>query len=99
MGKVISIKKRTKSRRGTIKRLEQIKKELIRSYGIDLDQLMASEPASNLTIDEFEEFTERLLSAIDDFCDEHTDATIHDVLYTLENVRDIIRDSIDIDGD
>jgi len=93
MGKIISITRRTKPRRGTPKRLEQIKRELIRSYGIDLDQLLASEPASKLTIDEFEDLTERLLATVDEFCEEHTEATVHDVLYTLENVKDIIRET------
>jgi len=93
MAKVVSIKDNKRSARGRTRRLEKIKEELIRFHGIDLDHLMSTEPATSLTIDQFEELTERILTAVDDFCDEHPQVTIHDVLYTLENVKDIIRDN------
>ncbi len=93
MGKIVPLKNHKRSGRGRARRLEKIKDELLRYHGIDLDSLLASEPASSLTIDEFEELTERILNAIDDFCEEHPSITVHDVLYTLENVKDIIKDN------
>ncbi|NDY42672.1 hypothetical protein G3N55_07440 [Dissulfurirhabdus thermomarina] len=94
MDKIVSINDKKRLTRGRVRRLEMIKEELIRDHGIDLDRLLANEPASNLTIDQFEDLTERILAVVDDFCEEHPQATIHDVLYTLENVKDIIRDHI-----
>ena len=93
MGKVVPLKSHKRSGRGRARRLEKIKDELLRYHGIDLDSLLASEPASTLTIDEFEDLTERILNAIDAFCEEHPAITVHDVLYTLENVKDIIKDN------
>ncbi len=99
MGEVVNITEGRRSRRGRSRRLEKIKEELLRFHGIDLDELLSSEPASSLTIDQFEELTERILTAVDDFCEEYPNVTIHDVLYTLENVKDIIRDNSPIDDD
>jgi len=93
MAKVVSLKRHKRSGMGRARRLERIKDELLKSYGIDLNSLLASEPASTLTIDDFEELTERILTAIDVFCEERPSVTVHDVLYTLENVKDIIKDS------
>ncbi len=93
MEKIISIKDHKRLERGRAKRFEMIKDELLRSHGIDLERLMASEPATSLTIDQFEELTERILNSVDEFCEEYPQVTIHDVLYTLENVKDIIRDN------
>ena len=93
MGKVVSIRDRKRSGRGHAHRLEKIKGELSGYYGIDLDSLMASEPVSNLSVDQFNELTERILVAIDDFCEEYSKVTVHDVLYILENVKDIIREN------
>ncbi len=98
MGKVVKISDRRRSRRGRARRLEDLKRELLQFHGIDLDQLLSSEPATTLTIEEFEELTERILECIDAFCEHHPQVTIHDVLYTLENVRDIIRDNVGYDG-
>jgi hypothetical protein len=93
MGKVVSIRDRKRSGRGHAHRLEKIKEELLGYYGIDLDSLLASEPATNLSVDQFDELTERILVAVDDFCEEHSKVTVHDVLYILENVKDIIREN------
>lgn len=93
MVKVVNIKDRKRSHVGRIRRFESLKEELLRGYGIDLDQLMSSEPATNLTVEQFEDLTERILSVIDDFCEENQQVTIHDILYTLENVKDIIKDN------
>ncbi len=99
MGKVVNIKDCKRSGRGRAKRLELIKEELLKFHGIDLDHLLSSEPATTLTVDQFEEFTERILSCVDEFCEEHPQVTIHDVLYTLENVKDIVRDNVSVDDD
>jgi len=99
MGKVVKISDKRRSKRGRAKRLEVLKKELLQFHGIDLDQLLSSEPATTLTITEFEELTERILECIDSFCEEHSQVTVHDVLYTLENVKDIIRDNAIYDGE
>ena len=93
MGKVVSIWDRKRSGRGHAHRLEKIKKELSEYYGIDLDSLIASEPVSNLTVDQFDELTERILVVVDDFCEENSKVTVHDVLYILENVKDIVREN------
>jgi len=93
MGKVVSIQDRKRSGRGHAHRLEKIKEELSGYYGIDLDSLLASEPATNLSVDQFDELTERILVVIDDFCEEHSKVTVHDVLYILENVKDIVREN------
>ena len=93
MGKVVSIRDRKRSGRGHAHRLEKIKGELSGYYGIDLDSLMASEPVSNLSVDQFNELTERILVAIDDFCEEYSKITVHDLLYILENVKDIVREN------
>jgi len=93
MGKVVSIQDRKRSGRGHAYRLEKIKEELSEYYGIDLDSLLASEPVSNLTVDQFDELTERILVVIDDFCEENSKVTVHDMLYILENVKDIVREN------
>ncbi len=99
MGKIVSIKDKKRSDRGHAYRLERIKEELIKYYNIDLDYLMASEPASNLTIDQFEGLTEGILTVIDDFLEENPKVTLHDILYVLENVKDIIRENTYPEGD
>ncbi len=99
MGEVVNISEGRRSRRGRSRRLENIKEELLRFHGIDLDELLSSEPASSLTIDQFEDLTEKILTTVDDFCEEYPNVTIHDVLYTLENVKDIIRDNSPVDED
>ena len=93
MGKVVSIRDRKRSGRRHAHSLEKIKEELSEYYGIDLDSLLASEPVSNLTVDQFDELTERILVVLDDFCEEHSKVTVHDVLYILENVKDIVREN------
>jgi spore coat polysaccharide biosynthesis protein SpsF (cytidylyltransferase family) len=93
MGIVVSIRDKKRSGRGHVHRLEKIKEELSEYYGIDLDYLMASEPVSNLTVDQFDELTECILAAVDDFCEENSKVTVHDVLYILENVKDIVREN------
>jgi spore coat polysaccharide biosynthesis protein SpsF (cytidylyltransferase family) len=93
MGIVVSIRDKKRSGRGHVHRLEKIKEELSEYYGIDLDYLMASEPVSSLTVDQFDELTERILAAVDDFCEENSKVTVHDVLYILENVKDIVREN------
>jgi hypothetical protein len=93
MGKVVSIRDKKRSGRGHAHRLQKIKEELLGYYGIDLDSLLASEPAINLSADQFDELTERILVAVDIFCEEHSKVTVHDVLYILENVKDIIREN------
>ncbi len=93
MGEIVNIRDRKRSDRGHTYRLERIKEELARYYDIDLDYLMASEPVSNLTIDQFENLTEGILSVIDDFLEEYPKVTLHDILYILENVKDIIREN------
>lgn len=99
MGKVVSMRDRKRSGRGHAYRLKKIKEELSDYYGIDLDSLMASEPASNLSVDQFNELTECILVTIDDFCEEHSKVTVHDVLYILENVKDIVRENSDEEDD
>lgn len=99
MTKVVSIRDCKRSYRGRTRRLETIKEELLRFHGIDLDHLMSNEPATSLTVDQFEDMTERILAAVDDFCEEHPQVTIQDVLYTLENVKDIIRDNSMVEED
>jgi len=93
MSKVISIKDREKARRGRAKRFEQLKEELLRLHGIDLDRLLANEPIQGLTMEEFQELTERLLETIEQFCNAHPHVTVQDLLYTLESLKEIIRDS------
>ena len=99
MVKVLKLEKQKRSGRGRTRRLERIKDELLRFHGIDLDSLLASEPATSLSVDQFEELTERILSSIDEFCEEHPQVTVQDVLYTLENVKDVIRDNSAADGE
>ena len=93
MGKVVSIWDRRRSGLGHTRRLEKIKKELSEYYGIDLDSLMALEPVSDLTVDQFDELTERILDVVDGFCEENSKITVHDVLYILENVKDAVREN------
>ncbi len=93
MTKVVSIKNKKTVKRGRTKRLSAIKEELLRCHGIDLDRLLAAEPAKVLTVDEYEDFAERMLEVIDEFCTEHPHLTLHDIFYTLENVKDIIKDN------
>lgn len=92
MNKVVSIKNKIKIKKGRDRRLADIREELLRCHGIDLDRLLASEPPKILTVDQYEEFAERILEVIDEFCDEHPHLTIHDIFYTIENVKDIIKD-------
>lgn len=93
MTKVVSIKNKRKIKRGRDRRLAVIKEELLTCHGIDLDRLLASEPAKVLTVDEYEDFAGRILEVIDEFCDEYPHLTIHDIFYTLENVKEIIKDN------
>ncbi len=93
MADVISIKDKTRIRRGRLRRLEQIKEELLRLYGIDLDQLLAKEPVQGLTLDEFQKLTEDILEVIEQFCAEHPTVTVQDLLYTLESLKEIIRET------
>ncbi len=93
MSKVISIKDRKRARRGRIRRLEQLKEELLRVHGIDLDRLLANEPVQGLTMEEFQELTERLLETIEYFCNTHPHITVQDLLYTLESLKEIVRES------
>lgn len=91
MAKVVSIKNKRTVRRGRDRRLNVIKEELLRCHGIDLERLLACEPAKVLTVDEYEDFAESILEVIDDFCNDHPHITLHDIFYTLENVKDIIK--------
>jgi hypothetical protein len=93
MAKVFSIKDFKRSRRGRTRRLENIKEELLRYHGIDLDELMANEPASSLSMEQFDELSDVILASIDEFCETHQQITIHDLLYALENVKEIIREN------
>ncbi len=95
MGKLLQFNKGARLHRRRRRNLEKIKEELLLHHGIDLDRLIASETASTLTIEEFENLTDRILETIDAFCEEHTSATVHDILYTIENVKDIIKDTVD----
>ncbi len=93
MADVISIKDKKRIRKGRVRRLEQIKEELLRLYGIDLDHLLAHEPVQGLTLDEFQELTENILEVIEDFCAQHPTVTVHDLLYALESLKELIRES------
>ncbi|HHI97259.1 MAG TPA: hypothetical protein ENJ96_05340 [Thermodesulfatator atlanticus] len=93
MAKIVSIKDRKKTQRGRKKRLEQLKDELLRLHGIDLDRLLANEPIQGLTMDEFQELTEQLLEVIELFCEDHPHVTVQDLLYALESLKEIIRES------
>lgn len=95
MGKLLPFKRNTSPSRYRRRKLEKIKEELLLYHGIDLDRLIASEPATTLTIEHFETLTDNILETIDSFCEEHPSATVHDILYTLENVKDIIKDTVD----
>ena len=97
MGKLLPFNSQKRTLKKRPRRLEKIKEELLLYHGIDLDRLMASEPATTLTVDEFEELTDKILETIDLFCEEHPSVTVHDVLYTMENVKDIIRDTVEED--
>ncbi|WP_022852987.1 hypothetical protein [Thermodesulfatator atlanticus] len=93
MAEIISIKDKKRIKRGRSKRLKALKEELLRVHGIDLDRLMASEPAIGLTMEEFHELTEQLLEIIDTFCETHPHVAVEDILYVLENLKEIIRDT------
>ncbi len=97
MGKLLKFDKGVRQHRRRRRDLEKIKEELLLHHGIDLDRLIAAETASSLTIEEFETLTDRILETIDTFCEEHTSATVHDILYTIENVKDIIKDTVETD--
>lgn len=97
MAKIVKIAGRPRPRHKRGRKLEAIKEELLKYHGIDLDRLIAAEPASTLTLEEFETLTDRILESIDLFCEEHPSATVHDVLYTLENVKEIIKDTVEPD--
>ncbi len=93
MGKIVNIKQARRKTARKSRSLETIKAELLRDHGIDLDELMSVDPATTLTFDQFEELTERILTTIDSFCSEYSNVTVQDVFYTLENVRDVIKDN------
>ncbi len=93
MGKVISIKNKKKIQKGRQRRLEQLKDELLRLHGIDLDRLLANEPVQGLTMEEFQDLTEQLLEVVEVFCEEHPHVTVQDLLYALESLKEIIRES------
>ena len=95
MGKLFHFEKGIRPPGRKRRNLGKIKEELLLHYGIDLDRLMASETASTLTIEEFEALTDRILETIDSFCEEHPSTTVHDILYTIENVKDIIKDTVE----
>ncbi len=95
MGKLLPFKKIAGASKRRPRRLEKIKEELLLYHGIDLDKLITAEPATTLTIDEFELLTDKILETIDAFCEEHPSTTIHDILYTIENVKEIIKDTVD----
>ena len=95
MGKLLQFEKGTRPPRRRRRNLEKIKEELLLHHGIDLERLIADETASTLTIEEFEGLTDRILETIDSFCEEHPSATVHDILYTIENVKDIIKDTVE----
>jgi hypothetical protein len=97
MGKLLQFKKVSAPLRHRYRKLEKIKEELLRYHGIDLDSLMASEPATSLSVDQFDALTDRILETIDLFCEEHPATTVHDILYTIENVKEIIRETTESD--
>ena len=100
MTKILHIN-RLKNRAGKRRHrtLDSIKKELIDVYGIDLDKLMADKPVTSLSINEFDLLTESILVTIDEFCENYQDATVQDILYVLENVKEIVRETGEIDSD
>ncbi|MEF3167761.1 MAG: hypothetical protein K6360_00265 [Deltaproteobacteria bacterium] len=93
MEKVVSMKDFTGSNRGRVRRLEAIKQELLRSFDIDLDELLSREPPSRLSEEEFDELIDRILATIDTFCEEHSQTSINDLLWALEDVKDIIKEN------
>ncbi|WP_457755485.1 hypothetical protein [Thermodesulfatator indicus] len=95
MAEIISIKDKKRIKKGRSKRLKALKEELLRVHGIDLDRLMAKEPAIGLTMDEFHELIDQLLEVIDTFCEQHSHVAVEDILYVLENLKEIIRDTGD----
>ncbi len=97
MGKLLKFEKNARIARRRRRNLDKIKEELLLHHGIDLDRLIAAETASSLTIEEFEGLTDRILETIDSFCEDHPTATVHDILYTIENVKDIIKDTVEPD--
>ncbi len=98
MGKLLPFRRIPGASKRRPRRLEKIKEELLLYHGIDLDKLITAEPATSLTIDEFELLTDKLLETIDAFCEEHPATTVHDILYTIENVKEIIKDTVE-EGD
>ncbi len=95
MGKLLPFRKLAGSSKRGARRLEKIKEELLLYHGIDLDRLITAEPATTLTVDQFEMLTDKLLETIDLFCEENPSTTVHDILYTIENVKEIIKDTVD----
>ncbi len=95
MGKLLPFKRVPGASKKKSRRLEKIKEELLLYHGIDLDKLITAEPATSLTIDEFELLTDKLLETIDAFCEDHPTTTVHDILYTIENVKEIIKDTVE----
>ncbi len=95
MGKLLPFRKISGTSKKRPRRLEKIKEELLLYHGIDLDKLITSEPATTLTVDEFEILTDKILETVDAFCEEHPATTVHDILYTIENVKEIIKDTVD----
>jgi hypothetical protein len=100
MAKILYINgSRGRSGAGRIRRLDRIKKELSDDYGIDLDRLMGEQPLTTLSVNDFDQFVESVLSTIDEFCNSYPDVTIQDILYALENVKEIVRETGEIDRD
>ena len=60
---------------------------------------MAAQPITSLTVEDFDIFVESVLTAIDDFCTDYPTVTIQDILYALENVKEIVRETGDINKD
>lgn len=98
MAKILKIHgRKNRSGAGTIRRLDRIKRELVDDYGIDLERLMSNQPITTLTANDFDIFVESVLSTIDEFCNNYPEVTIQDILYALENVKEIVRETSEID--
>jgi len=101
MGEVVNIKqgRRNNPKKSKRRRLEAIKKELLRDHGIDLDELLLveeDEPTTNFSYEEFEELSTRILEVIDEFCSLHPNIEISDILFTLDNVEEFLIENSDI---
>lgn len=95
MGKIINLVDVKKTKKWHEKRLAAIKEELLQNYNIDLDKLLhlANEPLINLSMEEFEELTERIMDVIDDFCEKRPNVTVQDLFFVLDSVKEIIREN------